>query len=128
MIYNLTYNVESSSGICNIADKNVALPTFITISPASNNYNFLINSPSQVGIYKIMLYSTIGNNMSTSVQFTAQIKSPCLGVVVTVPALSVIPIYDLADSNPLYIDLNWNVENPSTPSCGPINFVFTLFN
>ena len=118
MIYNLTY----------IAVTNVALPTFITISPASNNYNFLINSPSQVGIYNIMLMSTLGNNMSTSVQYTVQVSSPCLTLVVTVPTLSVIPKYDLSDLVPLYIDLNWNVENPSTPSCGPINFVFTLFN
>ena len=99
MIYNLTY----------IDVTNVALPTFITISPTSNNYNFAINSPSHVGTYKIMLYSTLGNNMSTSVQFTVQVKSPCLDVVVTVPTLSAIPTHDLSNLVPVYIDLNWSV-------------------
>ncbi len=75
-----------------------------------------------------MLQSTIGNNKTSSVGFTIQVASPCLNVAVNVPALGSVPTYDISDTTPLYVDLNWDVVNPPTTSCGPIHFKFTLLN
>lgn len=57
-----------------------------------------------------------------------QVASPCLNIGVTVPALATTPTYDISDLVPLYVDLDWQVISPPTPSCGPINFIFTLLN
>jgi hypothetical protein len=71
-----------------------------------------------------MLQSTIGNNKTTSLSFTVQVYSPCLNIGVTVPTLPSIPTYDISDLVPLYVNLNWQTINPSTPSCGPVFFIF----
>jgi hypothetical protein len=57
-----------------------------------------------------------------------QVASPCLDIGVEVPALASIPTYDISDLVPLFVDLDWNVVSPPTPSCGNVFFVFTLLN
>lgn len=111
-----------------IADNSQPLPSFITFDPANTKYTFAINNPSHVGTYNMILQATIGNNRTTEVVFTVQVASPCLGLTINVPALESITTYDISDLVPTFIDLNWEVVNPSTPSCGPINFVFRMVN
>lgn len=38
------------------------------------------------------------------------------------------PLYDISDLVPLFIDLNWEVVNPPTPSCSPNFFQFRMLN
>ena len=38
------------------------------------------------------------------------------------------PTYDISDLVPLYVNLNWQVTSPPTPSCGPVFFIFKLLN
>lgn len=75
-----------------------------------------------------MLQGTVGNNKTSFVQFTVKVASPCTGLTVNVPTLPSIPTYDISDLVPLLVDLNWEVVNPPTPSCGPIHFKYTLLN
>ena len=81
-----------------------------------------------MGTYQIMLQATIGNNKTTFVQFNVQVSSPCIGLTVNVPTLASVPTYDISDLVPLYVDLNWQVVNPPTPSCGNVYFIFKLLN
>jgi hypothetical protein len=37
-------------------------------------------------------------------------------------------VYDISDLVPLYIDLNWDVVSPPTPSCGSPIFNFKIVN
>lgn len=111
-----------------IADNSQPLPSFITFDPANTKYIFGINNPSHVGTYNMILQATIGNNKTTEVVFTVQVASPCLGLTINVPPLTSITTYDISDLVPTYIDLNWQVLNPPTQSCGEIYFVFKMVN
>jgi hypothetical protein len=90
-----------------LSDTSQPLPSLITFDPINTKYSFAINNLSQVGMYYIMLQSTIGNNKTTSISFTVQVYSPCLNIGVTVPTLASIPTYDISDLVPLYVNLNW---------------------
>ena len=111
-----------------LSDTSQPLPSFIVFDPIDSVFSFSINQLSNVGMYHIMLQSTIGNNKTTSVAFQVQVYSPCLGLSITVPPLPAIPTYDLSDLVPLLINLNWTVANPPTHYCTPPYFIFTMVN
>jgi hypothetical protein len=104
------------------------MPTFIVFDPTNNQFVLNINSPSNVGLYKISMQGTIGNNKTSEVKFTIKVQSPCFGLQVNVPTISIIPIYDISDLVPLHINLDWTVVNPPTPSCSPPFFNFKIVN
>jgi hypothetical protein len=66
----------------------------------------------------MILMSTLGNNMSSSVLFNAQVASPCLNNPVAIPNYE-IPVYDISEWAPKFVDLNWVVTN-ATASCGSV--------
>lgn len=74
----------------------------------------------------MMLLATLGNNESASVEFTCQVASPCLNNPVAIPNYPV-PVYDLSEWAPKYVDLNWEVTN-STASCGSVYQIFQMVN
>ncbi|TNV75036.1 hypothetical protein FGO68_gene6423 [Halteria grandinella] len=111
-----------------IADDSSPLPAFMLFDPSNTKYIFSINNPQHVGTYNMILQATIGNNKTTQVVFTVQVASPCLGLTINVPVLASPPTYDISDLVPTYVDLNWQVVSPPTPSCGEINFMFKMFN
>jgi hypothetical protein len=56
------------------------------------------------------------------------VASTCLNLVVTVNPIP-LPVYDLSDLAPLYINLDWQVAAGALNiSCGPANFVFKVLN
>jgi hypothetical protein len=116
VIYNLTYISKTSS----------PLPSFITLKGENNSYIFDVSTTSHVGTYPIALRATLGNNKTAITEFTCQVASPCLNNPVSIPTYS-IPIYDISEWAPKYIDLNWEVTN-STPSCGSLYQIFTIVN
>jgi len=101
VIYNLTY----------LTSNNGPLPTFIKFNPDNNSYIFEVSTTEHVGTYEMILYSTLGNNMTDFKQFTSQVASPCLGNNVQIMAPSTTPIYDLSLWEPMFIDLDWLVDN-----------------
>lgn len=108
VIYNLTY----------LSKTNSPLPSFVTLNAENNSYVFDVSSTSHVGTYPMALRITLGNNKTASVEFTSQVASPCLNNPVAIPTYT-IPIYDLSEWAPKYVDLNWVVTN-NTPSCGSV--------
>ena len=52
-----------------LSDTSQPLPSFIFFDPIDSVFSFSINQLSNVGMYHIMLQSTIGNNKTTSVAF-----------------------------------------------------------
>ena len=74
----------------------------------------------------MMLMSVLGNNKSTSVKFTSQVASPCLNNFVAIPTYT-IPVYDISEWSPKFVDLNWVVAN-ATPSCGSVYQIFYMLN
>ena len=108
MVYNLTYLTKTNS----------VLPTFVTLKSDNKSYIFDVSSTAHVGTYPMILMVTLGNNISASVKFTCQVASPCLNNPVAIPTYT-IPIYDLSEWAPKYVDLNWVVTN-ATPSCGSV--------
>jgi len=57
-----------------------------------------------------------------------QVSSPCLGLTINIPELASLPIYDISALSHLLIPLNWDVQNPPTPSCGNSYFIFKMIN
>jgi hypothetical protein len=105
-----------------LSKTNSPLPSFVTLKGENNSYVFDVSSTSHVGTYPMTLMVTLGNNKSASVGFTCQVASPCLNNPVDIPAYP-IPVYDLSEWAPKYVDLNWVVTN-ATPSCGSVYQIF----
>ena len=72
VIYNLTY----------LTSNNGPLPSFIKFMPENNSYVFEVSTTEHVGAYEMVLYSTLGNNMTSFDRFKSQVASPCLGNIV----------------------------------------------
>ena len=117
MIYNLTY----------LTTTNGPFPSFIKFTPENNSYVLEVATTDHVGTYEMVLFSTLGNNMTSFDRFITQVASPCLGNFVQIVAPTVTPIYDISLWDPMYIDLGWLVSN-FTPSCGSLYFNFKLLN
>jgi hypothetical protein len=116
VIYNLTY----------LSKTNSPLPSFISLRGENNSYVFDVSSTAHVGTYPITLMVTLGNNMTASSEFTSQVASPCLNNPVAIPNYP-IPVYDLSEWAPKFVDLNWVISN-STPSCGSVYQIFQMVN
>ena len=108
VIYNYTY----------LSDKNEVLPDFITFKGYNNSYVYNVSTTDHVGTYFVMLMSALGNNKSSNAIFRSQVVSPCINNPVAIPN-DPIPVYDLSEWSPKFIDLNWVVTN-TTKSCGSV--------
>jgi len=74
VIYNLTY----------VTTTNGPFPSFMKFAPENNSYVFEVATTDHVGTYEMVLFSTLGNNMTSSSKFTSQVASPCLGNIVQI--------------------------------------------
>jgi hypothetical protein len=61
VIYNLTY----------LTSNNGPLPSFIKFNPENNSFIFEVETTDHVGTYDMVLYSTLGNNMTSFSPFSS---------------------------------------------------------